>query len=150
MLPTGPSWSSGSPLPIRPEDKARYPADWKEISLRVREEAGQKCEWCQKPNGQQIRCLSPGMWLDPEALWWRDNMGWKVPGERAPALTEGKVIKVILTVAHLDHQPENCKRGNLRALCQSCHLTYDAAHHAETRRKTKHENQTELPFDGEE
>jgi len=131
-------------VPIKPENKARYPDDWKEISLRIREEAGQKCEWCQKPNGQQIRCLSPGLWLDPNANWWRDNRGWKVPHDRAPKLTEGKVVKVILTVAHMNHQPEDCRRENLRALCQSCHLTYDAAHHAESRRQTKYENQTEL------
>ena len=37
--------------------------------------------------------------------------------------------KVILTVAHLDHQPENCDYDNLMAMCQRCHLRYDAHHH---------------------
>ena len=32
---------------------------------------------------------------------------------------------VILTIAHLDHCPENAALANLRALCQRCHLTYD-------------------------
>jgi hypothetical protein len=31
-----------------------------------------------------------------------------------------------LTVAHLDHKPENCAPSNLRAWCQRCHNTYDA------------------------
>ncbi|MBT9314210.1 HNH endonuclease [Leptothoe spongobia] len=30
-----------------------------------------------------------------------------------------------LTVAHLDHRPENCKRSNLKALCAPCHCRYD-------------------------
>ena len=45
--------------------------------------------------------------------------------------------RVALTVAHLDHQPENCDPANLRAWCQRCHLHYDREHHAQTRRKTR-------------
>ena len=44
-------------------------------------------------------------------------------------------IECLLTIAHLDHTPENCDYRNLRALCQKCHNTYDAKHRAETRRK---------------
>lgn len=33
---------------------------------------------------------------------------------------------VILTVAHLDHTPENCSDDNLKAMCQRCHNKYDA------------------------
>lgn len=40
-----------------------------------------------------------------------------------------------LTVAHLNHTPEDCRRENLKALCAPCHLRYDAKHHAETRRR---------------
>lgn len=40
---------------------------------------------------------------------------------------------VVLTIAHLDHMPENCQRANLKAMCQRCHLVYDQEHHAETR-----------------
>ena len=43
--------------------------------------------------------------------------------------------KRTLTVAHLDHTPENCKPENLCAMCAPCHLKYDAEQHAETRRK---------------
>jgi 5-methylcytosine-specific restriction endonuclease McrA len=35
--------------------------------------------------------------------------------------------RVILTVAHFDHQPENVVPANLAALCQRCHNRYDAA-----------------------
>ena len=52
-----------------------------------------------------------------------------------------KRVKIVLTIAHLDHNPTNSASENLRAWCQKCHLTYDAKHHAanaaETRRKRK-------------
>ena len=33
--------------PIRPENRYRYPADWQEISHRIRFERGRgRCEWC--------------------------------------------------------------------------------------------------------
>jgi 5-methylcytosine-specific restriction endonuclease McrA len=35
--------------------------------------------------------------------------------------------KVVLTIAHLDHTPENCEPDNLRAWCQRCHNRYDQA-----------------------
>lgn len=44
---------------------------------------------------------------------------------------------VVLTVAHLDHQPENCADDNLRALCQRCHNRYDAPHRRQTRSATR-------------
>ena len=34
--------------------KQDYPPDWPQISLAVRERAGQKCEWCGAPNGEWI------------------------------------------------------------------------------------------------
>jgi hypothetical protein len=43
----------------------------------------------------------------------------------------------VLTVAHLDHTPENVHPANLRAMCQGCHLRYDRDHHAETRSATR-------------
>lgn len=134
-------------MPIRPENKELYPENWDEISLRIREEAGQKCEWCKKPNSQIVCCAAGGFWWDDEAEAWRDKQGKIFPG--TPPAGGWRRVRVILTVAHLNHDPSDCRRENLRALCQSCHLTYDAAHHAETRRKNKYKNQTELPFDGD-
>jgi hypothetical protein len=87
-------------MPIRPENKARYPKDWKQISLRIRERAGWRCEFV---DANEWRCTA-------------------VNGEPHP-LT---LSRVVLTVAHLDHQPENCDDGNLMAMCQRCHNIYDA------------------------
>lgn len=70
----------------------------------------------------------------------KQEEGWKCqecgkacrrPGD--PFITH----KYTLTVAHLDHNPANCARENLKAMCAPCHLKYDAKHHAETRRRKK-------------
>lgn len=51
-----------------------------------------------------------------------------------------KDVKIVLTIAHLDNVPEHCDESNLRALCQKCHLTYDAKFHAQNAKKTRLEN----------
>lgn len=102
-------------MPIRPSERGRYPSDWKGVSLEVRERAGWRCEG------------SPGHYPDCRAA---NAEAHPVTGSR-----------VVLTVAHLDHTPENCgepgDRPNLRAMCQRCHLTYDARHHAQTAARTR-------------
>lgn len=94
-------------MPIRPENKDRYPKDWKQISLRIRKRAGNKCEDCGVPNGK---------WIIR-----RDNYQWEITDQK---LYPG--VKIVLTVGHLDHAPENCADENLRAWCQRCHNRYDA------------------------
>lgn len=89
-------------MPIRPENRARYPKDWKQISHRIRfDRARGKCEWCPAVHGQPH----------------------PVTGSR-----------VVLTVAHMDHTPENCADENLVALCQKCHNAYDAPTRVANRR----------------
>ena len=106
-------------MPIRPENKDRYPDDWKEIVERVRERSGNRCEGspaypaCRAENGK----------------------AHPVTGSR-----------VVLTTAHLDHIPENCDLSNLRHWCQRCHLTYDAKHHAQTRYMTSRCDKTDEMF----
>ena len=36
---------------------------------------------------------------------------------------------MVLTVAHLDHTPENNALTNLKAMCQRCHLRLDSFQH---------------------
>ena len=43
-------------MPIRKED---YPPDWNDISLAVREAAGQRCQWCGVPNGATVQRIAP-------------------------------------------------------------------------------------------
>lgn len=108
-------------MPIRPENRDRYPKDWRQISDRIRfERAGGRCE-C---HGE---CGRPDHNLDR-----LDNRCRARHGAVAPI----SGTRIILTTAHLDHTPENCSDDNLRAMCQGCHLAYDRERHAETRAAT--------------
>lgn len=104
-------------MPIRPENKARYPADWEDISKRIRfGRAQSRCE-CEGECGRgthQGRCTN-----------------------RHGLKAYGTASTVILTVAHLDHTPEHCDDANLKAMCQGCHLHYDKDHHAQTASHTR-------------
>lgn len=121
-------------MPIRPENKDRYPANWPAISQQIRDRAGQQCEKCCAPNGELIR---RGRTTAGEAVWrmasdsaYMDGVcadtGLLIPDTSEDTVAYGDPVKVILTVAHLDHQPENCDPENLRAWCQRCHNAYDA------------------------
>lgn len=90
-------------MPIKPENRDRYPSNWKDIRADILKRANNRCEFC-------------GV----------ENYSVRANGSR-----------VVLTIAHLDHTPENCDYSNLRALCQKCHNNYDLPHRLETRRKSK-------------
>jgi 5-methylcytosine-specific restriction endonuclease McrA len=50
---------------------------------------------------------------------------------------------VVLTIAHLDHNRENNKFNNLKAMCQRCHLSHDIEYHIFNRKygkETKRQN----------
>lgn len=131
-------------MPIRPENRNRYPKNWPEISKRIREEAGQKCEWCGVKNHSYVfRCIYEGRecYQTEDATLHDANTGELISDDSEYFELEptGKdfAVKVILTVAHLDHIPENCERDNLRALCQRCHLNYDRHIHVRNRRENR-------------
>jgi 5-methylcytosine-specific restriction endonuclease McrA len=111
-------------MPIKPENKHRYPKNWKQIRAAILERAGHRCERCGVPNH---------VWRPRKREAWTDDIGqaetWAMEGE--------KVSMIVLTIAHLDHVPENCAPGNLAAMCQRCHLRYDAGHHRKTAYKTR-------------
>ena len=96
------------------------------------------CEWCKKPNRELVTVASGGRWYDGVWYVWRGRDGGELSED--PLAEDCKDIKVVLTVAHLDHTPENNDRDNLRALCQACHLAYDAPHKAAERRRRKEES----------
>ncbi|MDO3168230.1 hypothetical protein P5V90_14775 [Mycobacteroides abscessus subsp. abscessus] len=104
-------------MPIRPENRDRYPKDWPEISRRIRRERARgRCECVGECGRSTHRGRCPN-----------------ANGARA----YGTGSRVVLTVAHLNHTPEDCRDENLRAMCQGCHLHYDAEHHAQTRQRTR-------------
>lgn len=108
-------------MPINPELKPLYPADWAEISHRIRfDRAAGKCEFCGARHG-----------------WYRGRNGmlWEPSIIAELSLLEAAGFsKIILTTAHLDHDPTNNAEENLRALCQKCHLAHDLPHHLLSRR----------------
>lgn len=122
--------------PIRPENRHRYPDNWKEIRQGILERAGDRCEWCGRPNRRRILVAGRGddtMWYDQDRGVWRNISGQE--RDRGPGVSTRRPVDVVLTIAHLDHTPENNADRNLRALCQQCHNSYDAPHRAENRRR---------------
>lgn len=128
--------------------KRDYPADWKEISKRIRfERAGGKCEWCKKPNGWTIHCTRSGDWFDPQADCWMTVKGERWPDGVDPT-EDDRPVKIVLTVAHLGtphadgvpgdkHNKHDVRDENLAALCQSCHLRFDHADHIQHGKETR-------------
>lgn len=154
-------------MPIRPENRPRYPRDWKAISARIRERDGNACKWCLAPDRALIlRVRGSGVWAPmpdareigvegdlSDAVWlvdfrgeWRNEHGQRMPRHRAVRPELVRVTRVVLTVAHLDHTPENCDESNLAALCQRCHLGYDMATHVRNARETRERKRGQIPL----
>ena len=109
---------------MSPHNRMLYPPDWPEISRRIRARSGGRCE-CHGECGLHNR-----------------NPGPRRCEEQNGKLAKWAKGKVVLTVAHLNHEPADCRDENLKALCNRCHLRYDSEHHqrnAATTRKKKQE-----------
>lgn len=95
-------------MPIRPENRAKYPGgspdskEWRIIRGRIRHRAGDACEG--SPAYPDCRAKN---------------------GEPHPVTGS----KVVCTVAHMDGKLEDHSDANLRFLCQKCHLHHDKAQH---------------------
>ncbi len=110
-------------MPIRPEMRALYPANWKEIRADILERDGHKCATCGLQN---------------YATGWRDWEGNFYPCDPA-AEPSRKVIRIVLTIAHVDNpDPADCRPDNLKALCQRCHNILDMPMRQRNARKTRH------------
>lgn len=123
-------------MPIRPENRDRYPPDWPEIRKRILARAQHRCEW----EGCAAFHRQLGYWRDE--VWVPLPRALRDAGVDKPCIVaskEGplKIIMIVLTIAHLDHVPEHCDDDNLRAWCQRHHLRYDAQHHAQTAYATR-------------
>jgi hypothetical protein len=71
-----------------------------------------------------------------QGLGWPDLQRWTFAEARQFAAESffsdpdaPKPIVIVLTVAHLNHDPTDCRPENLRAMCQRHHLAYDHDHH---------------------
>ncbi len=90
-----------------PFQAERYPENWKEISLRIREREGWQCKWCGAVNGQ------PNPATGSKVVLTVAHLGTTYPDGRP-----GDV-----------YDKMDVRDENLAALCQRCHLNYDRAEH---------------------
>lgn len=96
-------------MPIKPENKARYPKNWKEIRQQILERACNRCEMCGVENHTYR--------LNPKT---------------------GKKAYIVLTIAHIYNENQSdVRQENLKALCQRCHNGLDAKMRAEHAKATR-------------
>ena len=131
-------------MPIKPENRHRYPADWPQIRQRILERAGHCCEKCKAKNRSRIARGGgddAGTYMTDDAEVFDAETGERLGQIHMSDYHVDRMVDIVLTIAHLDHIPENCSDENLRAWCQRCHLRYDLEHHKrnahETRRSRK-------------
>lgn len=113
-----------------PIDYSKYPPDWKQTVKRIRKRSGDCCENCKLENKQIV--YSVPFRVQDEAGRYKRRVIWFRSREDAYREADNinliKPVKVILTVAHLDHDETNwkVKDERLKHMCQICHLRYDA------------------------
>jgi 5-methylcytosine-specific restriction endonuclease McrA len=120
-----------------------YPKDWKQIRERILLRENNCCKFCNVPNYEIIYRPVKG------------SSEWKLmpEGSEADMLVDFepwiKFTKVILTIAHLDHDKENHEVSDdrLAALCQRCHLIYDLSRHIAKRKANRLEKLNNLTLD---
>lgn len=127
-------------MPIRESERRKYPPpkEWKLIRARILARDLQRCKWCSVPNGRFVVRTLGGQTWELRSEW--DLEACALDGERA--------VRIVLTVAHLDHDPANNADENLAALCQRCHLRHDIRQHVYNARRTRARKagQIEMPF----
>ena len=113
-------------MPIKPENKKLYPKNWKAIREEILDRAERRCE-C-SGECELVHPINP----DPEsdrrcAVINHKRIEWDpiYPGLWDQG-DEG--VRIVLTIAHLNHNPKDNRRRNLKAMCQRCHNRYDRKH----------------------
>ena len=125
-----------------PIDYKKYPKNWKkEIRPAILSRANNCCEFCKVPN---YKVILRGTWNGIECYQDEDGyifdantselIGSDYVGEVHPT---NNLIRVVLTIAHLDHDIENNDFSNLKALCQRCHNRHDIEYRMKNRAKNK-------------
>ncbi len=146
-------------MPIRPDLRQFYTpaAGWPAVRSRTLERAGgkfdergkylggAKCEQCGKPDRESVETVTRP-YGDSTAMFWRvAGTDWQgiIGGRKMFVATSHfsapyfagrtRIVAVVLTCAHLDHNSANNAPDNVFAWCQWCHLHHDAPQHKLTR-----------------
>lgn len=138
-------------MPIKPENKALYPENWETlIRPEILKRANNCCEFCKIENYSEVKRGQYEYMPDPMFVSTKHsypiyqktdgsvfcaNTGMQITSPHE-LKTSAKAVKIVLTIAHLDHDPTNNDYSNLRALCQLCHNRYDAEHRKANRAAT--------------
>ncbi len=110
-----------------PIDYRDYPPDWKTtIRPRILARDGHRCKFCGVPNHITVQRSSRGHYMLPSGEAFDGTTGQLFAGEPDAWPPERKV-RIVLTIAHLDHGLTDHSDANLAALCQQCHLRHDKA-----------------------
>lgn len=125
-----------------PCDYSKYPSDWKtKIRPDILERANHCCEFCKVPN---YKMILRGEWNGVDC--YQDENGFIYDASNSKQIggdylgevhPTNPLIKVVLTIAHLDHDTDNNEYSNLAALCQKCHNNHDKEFRKKNRRKNK-------------
>jgi len=128
-----------------PIDYKKYPANWKTvIRPDILKRAKDCCEDCGLKN-YSVGSRVNGKFIPTAGNITHDKagngeLGFKLAMELVKHCNEScddKLIIIVLTIAHLDHDITNNDYNNLKALCQKCHLNYDKEHHSKNNRVTR-------------
>ena len=138
-------------MPIKPENRALYPKHWPAISLEAKKRAGWMCQhvgctahqyavgsWMNYADGPQFLALQgelPKTYAEARQLAAEQHFARY--GDELTPPGEPKIIVIVLTVAHLNHDPTDCRPENLAAMCQRHHLAYDHDHHRRNAQATR-------------
>jgi hypothetical protein len=120
-------------MPIHPDYRHLYPPHWRELANQIKfERAGGRCEGCGREHGATVLVIADGGWLDPETGECHDDRGRSLGWRRPADWPAGRLVKTILTCAHLDQNPAHNDPTNLAALCPRCHLRHDRRQHIQS------------------
>lgn len=135
-------------MPIRAERQHLYPGgsikskEWQAIRKRIGERSDWRCETCGAPHMTMIargtyRSRDAYMVLETCKVFCAETGLHMATMRCTSEFASKKVLKIVLTVAHLDHDEASDADENLAHLCQRHHLRHDAKHHERNAARTR-------------
>jgi len=128
-----------------PIDYKNYPKNWKtEIRPSIMKRAKNRCEIC------GVRNYSVGSYQEKKFVTTAGNLTHDAAGrgelpfkeaselvKHCNEISDERLIVIVLTIAHLDHNVSNNDPNNLKALCQRCHNRHDVEYRKANRKKNR-------------